>query len=120
MWQARAVHGAHEGTWYYEVRMEHLGASGHVRLGWSTRKAELQTPVRSYRLVFSAAPQLSSWRLDVIWILSNAQQQEQAAAAAVTVTMLPLQPVRVSVLCSSDRYRSEQPVAAVMWADYCP
>ena len=44
--QARAVHGAHEGTWYYEVTMEHLGASGHVRLGWSTRNAELQTPVR--------------------------------------------------------------------------
>ena len=39
------MHGAHEGTWYYEVRMEHLGATGHARLGWGTRKAELQAPV---------------------------------------------------------------------------
>jgi len=44
--QARAVHGAYEGTWYYEVRMEHMGATGHARLGWGTRKAELQAPVR--------------------------------------------------------------------------
>ena len=44
--QARAVHGAYVGTWYYEVRMQHLGATGHARLGWGTRKAELQAPVR--------------------------------------------------------------------------
>ena len=44
--QARATHGACEGTWYYELTIVHLGASGHVRLGWSTRKGELQAPVR--------------------------------------------------------------------------
>ena len=43
------MHGAFQGTWYYEVRMEHLGATGHARLGWGTRKAELQAPVRLIR-----------------------------------------------------------------------
>jgi Set1/Ash2 histone methyltransferase complex subunit ASH2 len=43
--QARATHGAFVGTWYFEVAVVHLGASGHVRLGWSTRRAELQAPV---------------------------------------------------------------------------
>lgn len=41
----RASHGAHVGTWYCEVTVTHLGKSGHVRLGWCTRKAELQAPV---------------------------------------------------------------------------
>lgn len=45
MVQARAVHGAHEGTWYMEMTVTHLGESGHARLGWATRKAELQAPV---------------------------------------------------------------------------
>lgn len=45
--QVRATHGAHQGTWYYEVRVTHLGATGHARLGWATRKAELQAPVRA-------------------------------------------------------------------------
>ena len=44
-WQARATHGAWHGTWYFEARMTHLGKTGHCRLGWSTRKGELQAPV---------------------------------------------------------------------------
>ena len=42
---ARASHGVHEGAWYCEVKVTHLGKSGHCRLGWCTRKAELQAPV---------------------------------------------------------------------------
>ncbi|BDA44791.1 Set1/Ash2 histone methyltransferase complex subunit ASH2 [Coccomyxa sp. Obi] len=42
---ARATRGAYVGTWYFEVRMTHLGATGHCRLGWSTKKGELQAPV---------------------------------------------------------------------------
>lgn len=41
----RATHGAHEGSWYFEVKVTHLGATGHCRIGWATRKAELQAPV---------------------------------------------------------------------------
>lgn len=44
--QARATHGAHEGTWFFEVTVAHLGATGHARLGWATDAAELQAPVR--------------------------------------------------------------------------
>lgn len=43
--QVRATHGACEGTWFYEVTVTHLGSTGHVRVGWSTRKGELQAPV---------------------------------------------------------------------------
>ncbi|KAA6425420.1 MAG: Set1 Ash2 histone methyltransferase complex subunit ASH2 [Trebouxia sp. A1-2] len=42
---ARATHGAFQGTWYFEVKITKLGKSGHVRLGWSTRKGDLQAPV---------------------------------------------------------------------------
>jgi Set1/Ash2 histone methyltransferase complex subunit ASH2 len=31
---ARATHGAASGAWYCEARVEHLGATGHARLGW--------------------------------------------------------------------------------------
>ncbi|GBF97369.1 histone methyltransferase complex subunit [Raphidocelis subcapitata] len=41
----RATHGAHEGTFYCEVTVTHLGETGHCRLGWATAKAELQAPV---------------------------------------------------------------------------
>ena len=41
----RATHGVFQGTWYAEVKVQHLGATGHVRLGWCTKKAELQAPV---------------------------------------------------------------------------
>lgn len=30
----RATHGAREGAWYFEVRIEHLGETGAARLGW--------------------------------------------------------------------------------------
>lgn len=43
----RCTHGAHSGTWYYEVTIEQLGQTGAVRLGWSTRADELQAPVGS-------------------------------------------------------------------------
>lgn len=42
---ARATHGVHTGTWYCELTPTHLGASGHVRVGWCTHKVELQAPV---------------------------------------------------------------------------
>lgn len=42
---ARATHGAFQGTWYFEIKVGHLGDTGHVRLGWSTRKGDLQAPV---------------------------------------------------------------------------
>lgn len=45
MLQVRATRGAYGGTWYFEVRMTHLGATGHCRLGWSTKKGEVQAPV---------------------------------------------------------------------------
>lgn len=41
----RATHGFHEGTHYCEVSVEHLGDTGHVRLGWSSRQAEINAPV---------------------------------------------------------------------------
>ncbi|KAG2435880.1 hypothetical protein HXX76_007075 [Chlamydomonas incerta] len=42
---ARASHGAHEGALYCEVRLTRLGRTGHARVGWCTRRAELQAPV---------------------------------------------------------------------------
>eukprot|EP00887_Chlorella_sp_A99_P006738 scaffold3.g6738.t1 len=41
----RATHGAHEGTWYFEVSIDSLGPTGAARLGWATRKGELLAPV---------------------------------------------------------------------------
>jgi Set1/Ash2 histone methyltransferase complex subunit ASH2 len=41
----RATHGAHVGTWYFEVRVDSLGKTGACRLGWATRQSELQAPV---------------------------------------------------------------------------
>ena len=43
----RCTHGAHNGTWYFEVTIEKLGKTGAVRLGWCTRASELQAPVGS-------------------------------------------------------------------------
>ena len=64
--QARATHGAFQGTWYFEVKITKLGKSGHVRLGWSTRKGDLQAPVgASCTLMSTALPfsvlQPASW-----------------------------------------------------------
>lgn len=42
---ARCSHGVHQGTWYCEVHVTSLGSTGHCRLGWCTKKAELQAPV---------------------------------------------------------------------------
>ncbi|KAL9143174.1 hypothetical protein ABFS82_14G219000 [Erythranthe guttata] len=41
----RATRGVTEGAWYYEIKVVHLGETGHTRLGWSTDKADLQAPV---------------------------------------------------------------------------
>jgi Set1/Ash2 histone methyltransferase complex subunit ASH2 len=41
----RGSHGVHVGTWYAEVTLTHLGDTGHVRLGWATRAAEINAPV---------------------------------------------------------------------------
>ncbi|RLM69411.1 protein TRAUCO-like [Panicum miliaceum] len=41
----RATRGVASGAWYFEVRVVHLGATGHTRLGWVANTADLQTPV---------------------------------------------------------------------------
>eukprot|EP00803_Ostreobium_quekettii_P001212 evm.model.scf_206EXC.8 EVM.evm.TU.scf_206EXC.8 scf_206EXC:80995-86740(-) len=63
----RATHGAHEGCWYFEVKVTHLGATGHCRIGWATRKAELQAPVGYDQYGFSyrdigGTKQNKAWR----------------------------------------------------------
>ena len=49
----RATHGVYCGTWYCEVTVQHLGDSGHCRLGWCTKKGELQAPVGFDKFGFS-------------------------------------------------------------------
>ncbi|XP_062203023.1 protein TRAUCO-like [Phragmites australis] len=41
----RATRGVAAGAWYFEVKVMHLGPTGHTRLGWATNRADLQTPV---------------------------------------------------------------------------
>ncbi|TVU26972.1 hypothetical protein EJB05_29550, partial [Eragrostis curvula] len=41
----RATRGVAAGAWYFEIKVMHLGPSGHTRLGWATNRADLQTPV---------------------------------------------------------------------------
>ncbi|GJM88031.1 hypothetical protein PR202_ga04049 [Eleusine coracana subsp. coracana] len=41
----RATRGVAAGDWYFEVKVVHLGSTGHTRLGWATNRADLQTPV---------------------------------------------------------------------------
>ncbi|KZV39219.1 hypothetical protein F511_29979 [Dorcoceras hygrometricum] len=41
----RATRGVTEGAWYFEIKVVHLGDTGHTRLGWSTDKGDLQAPV---------------------------------------------------------------------------
>ena len=41
----RATHGAAAGAHFFEVTLRHLGETGHARVGWATRKAELHAPV---------------------------------------------------------------------------
>ncbi|XP_006664329.2 protein TRAUCO [Oryza brachyantha] len=41
----RATRGVAIGTWYFEIKVLHLGSSGHTRLGWATNNADLHAPV---------------------------------------------------------------------------
>ncbi|CAN1189409.1 Protein TRAUCO [Linum perenne] len=41
----RATRGVCEGAWYFEMKVESLGETGHTRLGWCTEKGDLQAPV---------------------------------------------------------------------------
>ncbi|KAK9692321.1 hypothetical protein RND81_09G256100 [Saponaria officinalis] len=41
----RATRGVSEGAWFFEIKVVHLGESGHTRLGWSTERGDLQAPV---------------------------------------------------------------------------
>ena len=41
----RATHAIHGGAWYCEVKIVHLGKTGHCRLGFSTISGELGAPV---------------------------------------------------------------------------
>ncbi|CAN6459827.1 unnamed protein product [Victoria cruziana] len=41
----RATRGVVEGAWYFEIKVVHLGPTGHTRLGWTTEKGDLQAPV---------------------------------------------------------------------------
>ncbi|KAF9597375.1 hypothetical protein IFM89_017721 [Coptis chinensis] len=41
----RATRGVVKGAWYFEIKVEKLGETGHTRLGWSTEKGDLQAPV---------------------------------------------------------------------------
>ncbi|KAK4482430.1 hypothetical protein RD792_009587 [Penstemon davidsonii] len=41
----RTTRGVTDGAWYYEIKVVHLGESGHTRMGWSTEKGDLQAPV---------------------------------------------------------------------------
>jgi Set1/Ash2 histone methyltransferase complex subunit ASH2 len=41
----RATHGMYEGSFYCEVKVTRLGDTGHCRLGWSSKKSEINAPV---------------------------------------------------------------------------
>lgn len=41
---AQSSKGAHAGTWYFEIDVMHLGATGHCRLGIGTHKQEIEAP----------------------------------------------------------------------------
>ncbi|KAL4287930.1 hypothetical protein AHAS_Ahas19G0235400 [Arachis hypogaea] len=36
----RPTRGVVEGAWYFEIRVLHLGETGHTQLGWSTEKSD--------------------------------------------------------------------------------
>mmetsp|Transcript_38544 Transcript_38544/g.53516 ORF Transcript_38544/g.53516 Transcript_38544/m.53516 type:complete len:327 (+) Transcript_38544:142-1122(+) len=42
---ARATHAVKAGCWYFEVEVVHLGATGHARVGWCSKRADIQAPV---------------------------------------------------------------------------
>uniref|UniRef100_A0A0E0HKV9 B30.2/SPRY domain-containing protein n=1 Tax=Oryza nivara TaxID=4536 RepID=A0A0E0HKV9_ORYNI len=41
----RATRGVAAGAWYFEVKVLHLGSTGHTRLGWATNNADIHAPV---------------------------------------------------------------------------
>ncbi|KAK3264279.1 hypothetical protein CYMTET_26971, partial [Cymbomonas tetramitiformis] len=41
----RATRAVTQGAWFYEAKIDFLGSSGHVRIGWSTAQGELNAPV---------------------------------------------------------------------------
>lgn len=41
---ARATHGVHSGTWYYEIDIVDMSEGHHTRLGWSQEYGNLQGP----------------------------------------------------------------------------
>jgi Set1/Ash2 histone methyltransferase complex subunit ASH2 len=41
----RATHNVAAGAWYFEVKVMHLGSTGHTRLGWATNMADIDMPV---------------------------------------------------------------------------
>ena len=41
---ARATHGAHYGSWFYEIKITDMPDGSHVRLGWSQELGNLQGP----------------------------------------------------------------------------
>eukprot|EP00172_Hildenbrandia_rubra_P002311 Plantae.Rhodophyta-Hildenbrandia_rubra.ctg30712.p1 GENE.Plantae.Rhodophyta-Hildenbrandia_rubra.ctg30712~~Plantae.Rhodophyta-Hildenbrandia_rubra.ctg30712.p1 ORF type:complete len:482 (+),score=110.59 Plantae.Rhodophyta-Hildenbrandia_rubra.ctg30712:152-1447(+) len=41
----RATHGAKQGNWYFEVQVMPCNGEGNVRVGWSTRRSDVETPV---------------------------------------------------------------------------
>lgn len=41
----RATRGVAEGEWFFEIKITHLGPTGHCRLGWATENGDLQAPV---------------------------------------------------------------------------
>ncbi|BBM97810.1 Set1/Ash2 histone methyltransferase complex subunit ASH2 [Marchantia polymorpha subsp. ruderalis] len=41
----RATRGVVEGAWYFEIIVQNLGLTGHTRLGWSSRRGDIQAPV---------------------------------------------------------------------------
>ncbi|BAT12655.1 Os11g0145700 [Oryza sativa Japonica Group] len=44
----RATRGVAAGAWYFEVKVLHLGSTGHTRLGWATDNADIHAPVGYY------------------------------------------------------------------------
>uniref|UniRef100_A0A0D9XWU1 B30.2/SPRY domain-containing protein n=1 Tax=Leersia perrieri TaxID=77586 RepID=A0A0D9XWU1_9ORYZ len=41
----RATRGVAAGAWYFELKVLHLGSTGHTRIGWATNNADLHAPV---------------------------------------------------------------------------
>ena len=58
----RATHGVHNGAYYWECQIVKTEDSGsHVRVGWSTRQGELQSPVGYDRFSFAYRDISGKW-----------------------------------------------------------